>query len=104
MATYDFGNGNKVVDGKHMTVQVTRVSILPPHKRSTMIMSNVSAYDIAVWLRKRLNGEPHQMIQNAFPHLSAEEREFLLSGVTPAEWEEKIAKPAREEENEDDIL
>jgi hypothetical protein len=26
-------------------------------------------------------------IQDAFPHLSAGEREFLMTGVTPAEWE-----------------
>jgi hypothetical protein len=29
------------------------------------------------------NGE---LIQNVFPHLSPSEREFLISGVTPEEW------------------
>ena len=27
-------------------------------------------------------------VQDAFPYLSADEREFLLSGITPHEWEE----------------
>ena len=27
-------------------------------------------------------------IQDALPHLSAEEREFLMTGITPAEWNE----------------
>ena len=27
------------------------------------------------------------LIQNAFPHLSADEREFIKTGVTPEEWE-----------------
>jgi hypothetical protein len=27
-------------------------------------------------------------IQDALPHLSADEREFLMTGVTPAEWNE----------------
>lgn len=27
------------------------------------------------------------MAQDAFPHLSANDREFLISGVTPEEWE-----------------
>lgn len=27
-----------------------------------------------------------EMIQNVFPHLSAAEREFLMTGVTPATW------------------
>lgn len=28
------------------------------------------------------------LLQNAFPHLSAPEREFIKSGITPQEWEE----------------
>lgn len=34
-------------------------------------------------------------IQNAMPQLGPEEREFLLSGMTPEEWNQMIA------ENED---
>tara|TARA_R100000700_G_scaffold41284_1_gene61357 strand:+ start:12333 stop:12527 length:195 start_codon:yes stop_codon:yes gene_type:complete len=28
-----------------------------------------------------------ELIQNVFPHLSPSEREFLISGVTPEEWD-----------------
>lgn len=28
------------------------------------------------------------MVQDAFPHLSADDREFILTGITPQEWEE----------------
>jgi hypothetical protein len=27
------------------------------------------------------------LIQNAMPHLSVEEREFLMTGTTPTEWD-----------------
>jgi hypothetical protein len=27
------------------------------------------------------------LLQNAFPHLSAGEREFFKTGITPAEWD-----------------
>lgn len=37
--------------------------------------------------RKRLAGA---LIQNAYPQLNAEQREFLLTGITPKEWEEYI--------------
>lgn len=30
---------------------------------------------------------PGQPIQQVLAHLSADEREFLISGITPAEWE-----------------
>lgn len=42
---------------------------------------NVTEAQIAAWQ----NGE---LIQRAFPHLSADEREFIKTGITPQEWEE----------------
>lgn len=30
------------------------------------------------------------LIQNAFPHLSADDREFILSGITPDEWDTMV--------------
>jgi hypothetical protein len=32
------------------------------------------------------------LMQDAFPFLSADEREFLISGITPKEWEETFGK------------
>lgn len=32
--------------------------------------------------------EKGALIQNAFPYLNADEREFLKTGITPAEWDE----------------
>ena len=29
---------------------------------------------------------PGKLIQDAFPSLSADEREFLMTGITPEEW------------------
>jgi len=26
-------------------------------------------------------------VQNVFPHLNADQREFLMTGITPEEWE-----------------
>jgi len=34
-------------------------------------------------LNAHANGE---LIQKAFPNLTADEREFIISGVTPTEW------------------
>lgn len=30
--------------------------------------------------------EAGELVQNVFPKLSADEREFLISGITPEEW------------------
>lgn len=41
-----------------------------------------------------------QYIQNYFPDLSADDREFLLTGITPEEWDYYMG----EAEEEDDSL
>lgn len=33
-----------------------------------------------------------ELIQNALPHLTAEEREFLMTGITPDEWNEAFGE------------
>lgn len=37
--------------------------------------------------RWKMSGE---LIQNAFPELDVDSREFLLSGITPSQWERMI--------------
>ena len=33
------------------------------------------------------------LIQNVLPHLSADDREFLMSGITPEEWDAAFKDP-----------
>jgi hypothetical protein len=40
-------------------------------------------------IEKWENGE---LIQNAFPNLNNDEREFLLTGMTPEEWDAALGK------------
>lgn len=39
------------------------------------------------------------LIQDCFPYLSAEEREFIKSGITPQEWEDAFGEDDEEEDN-----
>ena len=32
------------------------------------------------------------LIQDAFPHLTPDEREFLKTGITPEEWDEYVSE------------
>jgi len=43
------------------------------------------------------NGEH---IQNAMPHLSEADREFIISGIDGDEWDELFGEPEDEEEQE----
>ena len=42
---------------------------------------------MAVTRTQLANWHEGMLIQNAMPHLSADEREFLMTGITPSEWD-----------------
>ena len=58
-------------------MKITRQSILSK-KISTMDI-DVSHEQIAQW-------EGGMLIQNAMPNLCEDEREFIMTGITPDEW------------------
>ena len=43
-----------------------------------------------------------RVIQDVVPHLSADDREFLLTGATPEEWDALVPPDDEEEELDDD--
>ena len=58
-------------------MKITRLS---PISGVTHTMElDVTAKQIVAW-------EKGEMIQNAFPHLTAGEREFIKTGITPDDW------------------
>jgi hypothetical protein len=63
---------------KEFNMIITRQSILSK-KISTMDI-DVSHEQIAQW-------EGGMLIQNAMPNLCEDEREFIMTGITPDEWD-----------------
>lgn len=56
-------------------------------KRQSMMTGDIHEMDLPVTdeqLAEWLNGS---LIQNAMPHLSPEQREFLMTGIIPEEWD-----------------
>jgi hypothetical protein len=49
-----------------------------------------------------MDGRDDRFIQDVFPDLSASDREFLLSGITPEEWEEAFGD--EDDEEPDDVM
>lgn len=43
--------------------------------------------DLPVTQHQMDRWEAGELIQNVMPNLTAEQREFLISGTTPAEWD-----------------
>lgn len=66
--------------------------------RSMMFRTTVEAMTEAVKVYNK-----GALIQDAFPFLSAAEREFLISGITPEEWDRMFGPNKDEPEPDDDL-
>ena len=73
-------------------MKITKTS---PFTNTTNVMDiNVTQEQIALW-------ESGTLIQNAMPNISADEREFIMTGITPSEWAEAFGSSEEEEEEDD---
>lgn len=77
-------------------MRVTRTSPISGVEH-TMDLPNLTEEKFHQWNEVLENDEQPPLIQQFFPELTDSEREFLLSGITPEEWEEMFL---REEEDE----
>jgi hypothetical protein len=68
--------------------------------RKSAFTNNVHTMDINVTQEQLSAWESGTLIQNAMPHISADEREFIMTGITPQEWEDAFG--GSEDEDEDD--
>jgi hypothetical protein len=66
-----------------MMTKIVRTSPLTGRENSMVVDITPDQYE------KYLNGE---LIQIAFPHLTNAEREFILTGYTPQDWEAMFPK------------
>jgi len=63
-------------------MQITNISQLSG-KETTMEL-DITPEQLERFYNRRENGE---YVQTIFPHLTKGEREFLLTGISPIEWE-----------------
>jgi hypothetical protein len=56
-------------------------------ERKSIISGNVNVMDIDVTPAQIDAWEQGMLVQSAMPDLSADEREFIMTGITPNEWE-----------------
>jgi hypothetical protein len=96
-----------IILDKHYTVTqdgdnnviVTRPSIMGTVNTHT-ITSCYDAFEIAKWLYNRTRRRA-PMVQDAFPIMKIEDREFLMTGITPDIWAEVFKREEEDEEEQD---
>ena len=70
--------------------------------RKSIISGNVNTMDINVTHEDFAKLESGWLIQSAMPHISADEREFIMTGITPQEWEAEMGCEDDEDDYQDD--
>ena len=56
-------------------------------EKESPFSGNKNVMDIDVTEEQIASWQGGELIQNAMPNLSADEREFIKTGITPEEWE-----------------
>ena len=56
-------------------------------ERKSILSGNVNVMDIDVTPEQISSWENGLLVQTAMPDLSPDEREFIMTGITPNEWE-----------------
>lgn len=56
--------------------------------RTSRLTGAIHTREIDITPEQLLRWEQGEFIQNVVPHLSDDDREFIISGATPEEWEQ----------------
>lgn len=70
-------------------------------RRANIFTGRVRELELDVTQEQIERWQNGELIQNAMPHLSIDEREFLISGMLPEEWDAYISDGEPEEVMED---
>ena len=54
--------------------------------RKSLISGNINTMSLPITEEQYNAWEQGTLVQNAMPHLSPDEREFIMTGITPEEW------------------
>lgn len=76
-------------------------------RRPNMFTGKVRELELNVTQEQIDRWQSGELIQNAMPHLSVDEREFLISGLLPDEWERWVVdgdSELMEEDVRDDFI
>lgn len=71
--------------------------------RISMLSGKTHQMDLDVTEEQMMRFKEGELVQNVFPNLSPEEREFILSGSTPEEWDEAFAEYSELEDEDYDF-
>ena len=60
--------------------------------RKSLISGNINSMSLPITKEQYTAWEQGTLVQVAMPHLSPDEREFVMTGITPEEWAETFGE------------
>ena len=60
--------------------------------RKSLISGNINSMSLPITEEQYTAWEQGTLVQVAMPHLSPDEREFVMTGITPTEWAETFGE------------
>ena len=60
--------------------------------RKSLISGNINTMSLPITEEQYTAWEQGTLVQNAMPHLTPDEREFVMTGITPTEWAETFGE------------
>lgn len=73
-------------------------------RRKSKLTGQVHEMHLDITLEELDRWAKGELIQNVWPNLSPDEREFLISGITPTEWHQHFGKHATHAEGENETV
>jgi len=71
-------------------------------KRTSQVSGVTRTLDIDVTKEQLVRWEAGALIQDVMGHLSAQDREFIITGITDDEWQRAFTQAQRSEVTEED--
>ncbi len=78
------GNALSTLDNRPLLCYIIPMTIT----KTSPLTGNINTMDIDVSEEQLAAWQGGVLIQRAMPHLTPDEREFLMTGYTPEDWEE----------------
>ena len=60
--------------------------------RKSLISGNINTMSLPITEEQYTAWEQGTLVQNAMPHLTPDEREFVMTGITPEEWADNFGE------------
>ena len=69
--------------------------------RKSPFTQKVNFMDLDITAEQVVRWDKGELIQDVFPHLTPDEREFIQTGITPEDWNEMVGETEEMYDGED---